>query len=184
MSKKILSLVLIAVVLGFFVVQNYAQEKEFKYIGSAKCKMCHSSKKSGSAYQIWESSAHSKAYQTLATDDAKAIGKKMGIEDPQKSDKCLICHVTGYGKPASMFEAGFSQEEGVGCEACHGPGSEYKSMKIMKELYAGTAKAADYGLVMPTEETCKTCHNEKSPTFKGFDFAKFSAKIAHPVPKE
>jgi hypothetical protein len=57
-------------------------------------------------------------------------------------------------------------------------------MKVMKDLYAGTAKAADYGLVMPTEETCKTCHNEKSPTFKGFDFAKYSEMIAHPVPKE
>ena len=38
------------------------------------------------------------------------------------------------------------------------------------------------GLVIPTEETCTVCHNDGSPTFKGFDFAEYSAKIAHPNP--
>jgi hypothetical protein len=34
------------------------------------------------------------------------------------------------------------------------------------------------------EKLCKTCHNEQSPTFKGFDFKKMWAEIAHPLPKE
>ena len=68
----------------------------------------------------------------------------------------------------------------MGCESCHGAGSEYKSMKVMKDREASVAA----GLVIPTEETCTGCHNDKSPTFKGFDFAEYSAKIAHPNPEK
>ena len=38
------------------------------------------------------------------------------------------------------------------------------------------------GLILPTEEVCKTCHNEESPTFEAFNFAEMSAKIAHDDP--
>lgn len=184
MTKKLMAFGLIATVLLMFSLNAFSQEQEFKYVGAKKCKMCHSSKKSGEAYPIWEKSKHAQAYATLASDEAKAIGKKMGIDDPQKSDKCLKCHVTGFGKPAKMFEASFSIEEGVECETCHGPGSEYKSMKIMKEIYAGKVDGAKYGLVKPTKEVCVGCHNEESPTFKGFDFAAAAKVIAHPIPKE
>ena len=99
----------------------------------------------------------------------------MGIDDPQKSEKCLNCHVTGHG---------VAVEEGVGCESCHGPGSEYKTIKVMKKIFAGEVKGADYGLINPGEAQCKTCHNEKSPTYKTFDFKKKFAEIAHPVSKD
>ena len=43
------------------------------------------------------------------------------------------------------------------------------------------ARAA--GLVMArTADSCTGCHNEESPTFKGFDFEQRWAEIAHPVP--
>ncbi len=182
MKNRLFVGLLMVVIVFVFAFNGFTQDKEFKYIGSQKCKMCHNSKKSGEQYSIWENSLHSKAFTTLASEEAKTIAQKQGIEDPQKSEKCLTCHVTGYGKAASMFEASFSQDEGVGCEACHGPGSEYKSMKVMKGITAGDLKAADYGLVMPDEAACKTCHNDKSPTFKGFDYKTFYAKIAHPIP--
>lgn len=75
-------------------------------------------------------------------------------------------------------------EDGVGCESCHGPGSAYKSRKIMKAISEGTEDGAKYGLVTPTEETCVECHNKKSPTYKDFKFEEMAAKIAHPVPKK
>jgi len=183
MSKTVIKFLLFLMVLGFFTLNIFAQDMVFKYVGTKNCKMCHSSKKSGEAYKIWESSAHAKAYATLASEESIAIAKKMGIEDAQKSDQCLSCHVTGHGKEASMFEKGYSMEEGVSCEACHGPGSEYNPMKIMKQITAGEVKGADYGLETPDEASCKTCHNEKSPTFKGFDYKEFVAKIAHPTPE-
>lgn len=182
--KRFVTLVLMLTVVIFFALDTAGLAKTPQYIGVKKCKMCHNSKKSGAQYKIWAATPHAKAYETLASEEAKAIGKKMGIDDPQKSDKCLSCHVTGYGKDKAMFATSFKMEDGVQCEACHGPGSLYKSMKVMKDLYAGKLKPADYSLVMPTEKDCITCHNEKSPTFKGFDFKTYFAKIAHPVPKK
>jgi hypothetical protein len=35
---------------------------------------------------------------------------------------------------------------------------------------------------MPDEKLCVTCHNKENPFHKEFNFATFSAKIAHPDP--
>jgi hypothetical protein len=45
--------------------------QQFKYIGAAKCKMCHNKKEKGSQYDIWKSKPHAKAFETLATPEAK-----------------------------------------------------------------------------------------------------------------
>jgi hypothetical protein len=147
--------------------------------------MCHKGEKKGNIFEIWTKSKHATAYATLATDSAKAVAKKAGIEgDPQQAAACLVCHVTAHGVPAEQKEATFTLEEGVSCEACHGPGSEYKGMKIMKDIYTGTAKGTDFGLIEPNNEICVTCHNTKSPTYKEFKFEVEVKNIAHPVPKE
>jgi len=149
------------------------------YVGADKCKMCHNSAAKGAQYTKWQESAHSKAYATLASDEAKKIATAKGIADPQKADECLKCHVAGHGTDAAMLTDKYKVEDGVGCEACHGPGGDYWKMDVMKDQ----AKAMAAGLVLPTEETCKGCHNEGSPSFKGFDFAAAKAKIAHPNPQ-
>ncbi len=184
MLRWVLTILLVFSVMAIFSLGTLAQDKDFKYVGAKNCKMCHSSKKSGEAFKIWESSAHAKAYLTLASEESKAIAQKMGIADPQKSDKCLTCHVTAHGKPASALDAGYKIEDGVSCESCHGPGSAYNPMKIMKQITAGDVKGADFGLINPDEANCKTCHNEKSPTFKGFDYKKYVSQIAHPIPAQ
>jgi len=153
--------------------------QEFNYVGVKGCKTCHMTKKSGEQYQIWEKQQHSKAYATLATEEAKKIGAEKGIANPQESADCLKCHVTGYGLPDSRFEATYTKEEGVGCESCHGPGSAYKKMNIMKDQNL----ALQNGLILPTADVCKKCHNEESPTYKGFNYDEMAAKIAHPVPE-
>lgn len=180
MVKVMLNVLLIIVFVGVFTITAFAENK---YVGATTCKMCHSSKKSGEAYKIWEASAHAKAYATLASEESKKIATEKGIENPQEAAECLSCHITGHGKPATAFDKRYAKEEGVTCEACHGPGSAYKGMKVMKQIAAGEVKGADYGLVDPNEALCKTCHNEKSPTFKGFDFAEYVKKIAHPTPE-
>ena len=165
---------LLVILLGitFCMAQEKKEEKKFEYVGSEKCKICHKGEKKGSQWEIWEKSKHSKAFETLANDKSKEIAKNMGIEDPQKDEKCLSCH------------NGYDKENGVGCEDCHGPGSEYKAMSVMKGIYEGKLKPEDYGLIRPTEEDCKKCHNENSPTYKEFKFEEFFKEIAHPVPKE
>jgi hypothetical protein len=154
------------------------------YIGVSKCKMCHKGEKKGNHFEIWSASDHAGAYNTLATDEAKAVAAKLSVDDPQKDDKCLKCHVTAFGVDASLLGTGFKVEDGVQCEACHGPGSQYKSIKVMKALADGTQDAAAVGLTIPDEKTCVTCHNEESPTFKAFTFAEHYKKIEHKTPEK
>ena len=165
---------------------------DYQYIGAGKCFMCHKKDASGNQMQKWMDGPHAKAFATLGTDEAKAIAAEKGLGDPQTEDACLKCHVTAHGKPAEAFDPKFKAADksdshltdGVGCEACHGPGSEYKSNKVMKAITSGENDGATVGLLNPDAALCMTCHNEESPTFKGFDFAEYSAKIAHPIPAE
>ena len=151
-------------------------------IGSDGCKMCHQTEKSGKQYSIWAESKHAQAFAVLASDKAKEIAKAKGIADAQKAPECLVCHSTRDflgAKVALDPKTKFTPAEGVGCEACHGAGSEYKTMSIMKDR----AKSVPAGLLIPSKDTCLACHNEKSPTYKPFKFEERVAQIAHPVPK-
>ena len=152
-------------------------------IGAPKCKSCHKAK-TGDQWKIWTESAHAKAFETLASEESHKIASGKGLGDPQQEEACLKCHVTkaSLGAGAVINEkAKYADSEGVGCESCHGPGSDYKSKKVMVDPEA--ARLA--GLVMIKDaEGCTQCHNEESPTFKGFDFDKRWAEIAHPVPAE
>lgn len=179
--KKVIFPVLVCFVAAAFFGNAYAGD--FQYVGAKKCKICHKKAEDGEQYRIWSESAHAKAYETLASPESIEIGKKVGIDEPQKSDKCLKCHVTGHGEAAEMFGRKYDIAEGVTCEACHGPGSKYKSKKKMIAIYNGELDGATLGLVEPNEETCKKCHNDGSPTFTGFDYEEYVKKIAHPKPK-
>ena len=46
------------------------------YVGVKICVMCHKSDKAGQQKSIWENSKHSKAFETLLTEEADAIEKK------------------------------------------------------------------------------------------------------------
>lgn len=155
-----------------------AQAADHNFVGVAKCKTCHKSEKKGNQIGQWSESRHAKAYETLATDKAKEVGKKLGIEDPQKSDKCLKCHVTGHGAEAALFEESFKKEDGVQCESCHGAGKDYKKLKTMKSREDSVAA----GMIIPDEKTCTGCHNKESPSFKGFCYAHYLAKVLHDSP--
>ncbi len=152
-----------------------------KFVGVKSCRTCHKAAERGNQYSKWKKGPHAKAYDTLATDKAKELAAKAGVTgDPQKEPKCLKCHVTGYGKPPTAFGRKYKMEDGVGCESCHGAGSDFKKKSIMRDL----AKAKAMGLIEPDEKLCKTCHNDESPTFKPFNYKEAAEKIAHPLPKK
>lgn len=138
--------------------------QNFKYIGATKCKMCHNKAPKGEQFNKWEAGPHAKAMESLKGDEAK---------DP----KCLKCHSTAASVDPSLV-ATIKVEEGVSCESCHGPGSVYKSAAIMKNQKLSLAK----GLILPDEAVCKTCHNEESPHYKGFNYEEYVAKISHDDP--
>jgi hypothetical protein len=152
-------------------------------VGAPKCKTCHKAK-TGDQWAKWEGSKHAGAFATLGTDAAKAIATEKGLGDPQKEEACLKCHTTqGFlGRDVVINAKGkYLDSEGVGCEACHGAGSDYKSKKIMKDLEAATAA----GMTRDKSEAfCVKCHNAESPTFTEFVHADRLAEIAHPVPEK
>ena len=139
------------------------EESKYEYIGAKKCRMCH---KKDETYPTWEKTPHASAMDVLN-------------EEQQKNKECLTCHATGMDKKGNLLG-------GVQCEACHGPGSEYKSKKIMEDREL----AIKNGLLIPNEETCVQCHDaEKAPEIckvaKEFDFEKMEAKGVHKLtPKE
>ncbi len=153
--------------LGLFMfLGNSAVAQDYKYVGAAKCKMCHNKPSSGAQYSKWLEGPHANAMKSLKGDDAT-------------NPKCLKCHSTAASVDKSLVLT-IKAEEGVSCESCHGPGSAYKSMSVMKNKDLSLSK----GLIVPNEAVCKKCHNEESPDFKGFDYDKYSAKIAHKNPSK
>ena len=173
----------------------YAQDATAEYVGVKKCKMCHNKAEDGAQYSKWEESAHSKTFDLLLTDKAKAIAKAKGLKTtPDQAGECLQCHVTGWGEASgyqlsvdAADKKAVSQNESlksVSCESCHGAGSLYKSKSVMVAVRDGSTEAASVGLVIPNEAVCLGCHNEKSPTAKPFVFAERAAKIAHPYPNK
>ena len=157
--------------------------KEHAYVGINRCKMCHNTKKWGKIYDKWSATKHATAYTTLANKESQGIAKKMNIKDPQKSDKCLVCHVTGYQASAKLKGKKYSMEEGVTCEACHGPAGNYIMSHIKKD---NKKQAIADGLIIPTEklsqELCVRCHNQKSPTFEAFKYKEAVKLVEHHKP--
>lgn len=150
-----------------------------KFIGVEGCAKCHNSEGTGRQVESWKSSPHARAFETLGSDAARKIAAECGISDPQADGRCVRCHTTGAGIPKSRFRQGFQSEEGVQCEACHGPGENYARIEHM----ISNAKARDMGLTEPTAAVCVRCHNAESPTFKGFDFKTAIGRIRHPLPQ-
>ncbi len=104
------------------------------------------------------------------------------MEDPQSSDECLQCNVTAYNVAAEFLGTKYDKTQGVGCESCHGAGGDYYKKKTMISLIKGEIEPESVGLTIPDEQVCVQCHNENSPSFKGFDYEERFAKIAHPIP--
>lgn len=149
-----------------------------QYVGAKACASCHKSKATGNQYESWKATAHARAYEILGTPAAVEVARKLGIEsDPQTVPRCLACHTTAVGVLKGRLADSFEVAAGVQCEACHGPGSEYSKIQHMIKY----EMALQVGLLVPSAKTCTKCHNEESPTFKGFDYAPALKKIAHPL---
>ena len=129
---------------------RFALPDDLEYTGSKSCKSCHENE-----YEAWSSNPHAKAFSTLEQVNSQY--------DPE----CVVCHGVGMD-----YESGFiSQQEtghsiNVGCENCHGPGSEHI-------LSAGTTELTE------PKSSCIDCHTpDHSGDYAGNEEA-FMEKIKH-----
>jgi hypothetical protein len=144
------------------------------YVGAAKCQICHRSEKQGQQYPIWEMSNHSKSFAALSSPQAAQNAQALGVAKPAEDPKCLKCHAPLYEKTSEL------KAEGVSCEVCHGPGSEYKVLSIMKDKNEAIKNGLKlYGSPDAIKAFCLTCHENAHG--KSFDFAAAWDKIKHPV---
>lgn len=151
------------------------------YVGSNKCVLCH--EEMDDSVKQWQKSKQANAMDALKSKDAKQYSK-----DAENDPKCLKCHTTGYengGFSLSEHPKKRKKNEGVTCEACHGPGEKYVEVMVKadeeKKYGEEVVKAAvAKGLIeKPDEKVCKTCHNEESPTYKKQDFKKLIEDAKH-----
>lgn len=152
--------------------------EEFTYVGAAKCKICHRTEKQGKQHPIWEESTHSKSFTALTSEQAIQTAKEAGLEKtPAESPKCLACHAPLFEKAAEL------KEEGVTCEVCHGPGSAYKKLSIMKDREEAVKNGLIvYGSPEAIRKQCLNCHENAHGI--AFDFEARWEKIKHPRPEK
>lgn len=128
-TQKISTLILGATLL--FSAEYCAAEE--KYMGAASCASsnCHGgvTTRQGSSvlqneYTTWfRHDAHSRAYETLLSEESKKIAQHLGIDRPEAAAQCLACHSTFV--PEKLQGEKFRQSDGVSCESCHGPAEGY-----------------------------------------------------------
>ncbi len=144
------------------------------YVGVKVCAGCHRGPELGYQFSRWRLGVHSGAWAVLTTPAARETAREAGVEEPpQESPACLNCHTTG-GDDDRGFRETYSVADGVGCEACHGPGSDYIAEAVMLDPRA----AREAGLEPVTRETCLGCHDRAHG--KPFDVDRAMDRIAHP----
>ncbi|MBI4602243.1 MAG: hypothetical protein HY721_09810 [Planctomycetes bacterium] len=162
-----------------------------RYIGSEKCKNCHQAKKAGGQFSKWKEMKHAKAFDVLASDEGKKTAKAKGVDDPQKSPKCIKCHVTAFEVPAEQIAKGFNPKHGVQCESCHGPGEKHFKARFAAAGDEEPSEDKEYEEIpddeivkRPPLKKCLECHNEESPNFKDFCLKKRYTDVAHLDPRK
>jgi len=139
-----------------------------EYIGTERCAMCHVPE-----MEFWRKSSHAIAVETLIKRDKLFDGS------------CIGCHVTGYRQPGGSVMGkleyltqvngtAFTKKlQDVGCESCHGPGSQH----------AAKPDSAEKLIVRtPGAEVCGTCHTpEHSSKFNHATYVKIITGPGHPM---
>jgi YVTN family beta-propeller protein len=184
--RRVISLLLITLGSAALAWAAQANERHPVYVGVRACTQCHQGSGMGHQCSKWLKSKHARAYAVLADPAAKEMAELSGIpQEPQESSFCLGCHATGAHVEAWEREDAFQIEDGVQCEKCHGPGSEYMDAEIM----ANPEQAQAAGLIMPELSDCMVCHQVKGShvavhSLPTLDMEEAGQRIAHAAPEE
>jgi hypothetical protein len=132
------------------------------YAGTQSCVTCHQT-----AGNVWTQSGHARAFATLLERKADA--------DPN----CLACHTVGFGTPSGYRrEFGADKLVDVGCESCHGPGSQH-----VEQRRAGGEITAHFRPIGAGD--CQKCHHGEFS--RPFAWDQFWPHIMHrkePAPRK
>lgn len=181
-----------------------AERMQGRYEGSARCGDCHDD-----AYKVWKNSKHSHAFDALV--DARLPSLR------QFDGECVVCHTVGFKYTTGYYDppAGANKKQidrhneklkHVGCESCHGPGSEHANNPNNKALYdlinpfrpsaneknleGNPNRKQEYDALLKRRMTrindsCQKCHDIENDVHWGHvPFAKKWEAVAHPTPRK
>ena len=166
-----------------------------KYLGAKDCSLCHDQKHPGSQsnlvrldeFATWrDSDPHARAYGALDGEQAHEMERLLdwpsgGAKDA--ANGCIACHAIDTRKLGAA--AGFKVEQGVSCEACHGPASDWPDphWKTAWRDMRAEEKEAKHGMIdvrNPDRQArlCLSCHLGNVAEGKFVSHAMFAA--GHP----
>jgi len=143
------------------------------YVGAGGCTSsnCHGgttqldeaqSRIYGNEYATWFTvDKHALAFQMLGSPRSKRMAELLGITDAAASPRCTVCHAVGSPQK--------SLSDGVACEACHGPASDWlgshfqvkrDSPNDLKRVHADSVNRGmtDTKDLDVRARTCLACH--------------------------
>ncbi len=140
-----------------------------KYVGPGGCSAvaCHggiaaatSTKVFQNEYSTWVTlDRHAHAYSALTEPLGKQIAQTLSLGPAEKAQRCLVCHALS--EPESHKARSFDIAEGVSCESCHGPASEWIGPHIQAKADHTTMVSlgmVDNKNLKIRTEKCLTCH--------------------------
>jgi hypothetical protein len=127
--------------------------ERIKYVGSKVCIKCHISRNRRHV-ERWKKTKFKTFGRIREGFEKFDKQEKKSVESRPTEEQCYPCHATGYDQEKREFT-----EEGVTCEACHGPGGIY-ALELMAEKRAeeGAKIARANILETPVEKLCGNCH--------------------------
>jgi hypothetical protein len=158
-------LLLVSSVLAFAQPQ---EPNKFNGPGSCASPACHGAVEVRSEtpvqqneYSIWVvKDKHARAFSVLSNDVAKRISRLMDLKQPDMEPRCLGCHALN-AKDTERAETFRDISDGVSCESCHGPASNWLGKHTEKDWkHEDSVKLGMKDLRDPANraENCLRCH--------------------------
>ncbi len=153
-------------------VETTATIGPYKYVGSKRCRMCHTK-----WHASWMESGKGDSWSSLLPGTKTQIKERLGLDaawDYSADERCLACHSVGFGLPGGYAVPRGDDERaarrsrsrrGAGCESCHGPGSGF--IEIMQDILHTDRSYVPEELYRAgrrpvTVDVCKKCHNDSA----------------------
>jgi hypothetical protein len=159
------------VTVGVSIAQDLPYRAKGEHVGVVNCanSLCHGSVSSWkdsnilqNEYVTWSrvDKHATRAFQVLLNERSQRIARNLGLKEPAHRAKlCLDCHA--HNPPPQARGERFKVEDGVSCEACHGPAEGWiKSHVAPKATHGENVERGLYPLDQPVAQAklCLSCH--------------------------
>jgi hypothetical protein len=102
---------------------------------------------------------HARSYKVLFNEQSARIARNLGLGKASEAKICLDCHA--HNVPPDRRGERFQFDDGVSCEACHGPSEQWLPKHVEDgATHAGNLAAGLYPTADPTDRArlCLSCH--------------------------